>query len=183
MLEAKGAEVLDADRVVHDLQRQGQPVWQAIVDRFGRKVLTAEGELDRPKLGELVFGDPQALKDLELIVHPAVRDEEKRRIREAAPGAVLAIDAIKLFESGMADACNTVWTITAPAEQQVERLKRQRAMAEDIAWQRIRAQPPQEEKAARADVVIDNSGTVEDTRRQVEAAWARTAGAWLAGRS
>jgi dephospho-CoA kinase len=179
MLAAKGAEVLDADGVVRELQRCGEPVWQAIVERFGTEVLDAEGELDRPRLGQLVFGNADALRDLELIVHPAVRDEERRRILGATAGSVLVIDAIKLYESGMADSCREVWAVTAPADQQLARLMRQRGMAEDAARQRITAQPPQAEKAARAEVVIDNGGSLEDTQRQVDEAWAATAGAWL----
>lgn len=182
MLAAKGAEVLDADRVVHDLQRKGQPAWQRIVARFGQDVLTPQGELDRAKLGKIVFSDAAALQDLELIIHPAVRDEERRRILEAPSGTVLVVDAIKLFESGMAAACNTVWAVTAPAEAQLQRLQRQRGMAEDLARQRINAQLPQEEKAGRADVVIDNSGTLEQTQAQIDRAWTATAGAWLAER-
>lgn len=179
MLAAKGAQVLDADAVVRDLQRKGQPAWQAIVDHFGPDILTADGELDRAKLGQVVFSDPEALRDLERLIHPAVRDEERRRILEAAPGSVLVIDAIKLFESGMADACSTVWAVLAPEKQQVDRLQRQRAMPLDVARQRIAAQPPQAEKAARAGVTIDNGGRLEDTQGQVDEAWDATAGAWL----
>jgi dephospho-CoA kinase len=179
MLAAKGAQVLDADQVARDLQRKGTPVWRRIVERFGRDILAVDGELERAKLGQLVFTDPAALRDLELIVHPAVRDEEKRRIREAAPGSVLAIDAIKLFESGMAGSCDSVWVVTAQPEQQLERLRRQRGLSEEDAWQRIRAQPPQEDKARRANVVIDNSGPLDSTQRQVDDAWDRTAGAWV----
>jgi dephospho-CoA kinase len=179
MLAAKGAEVLDADQVVRDLQRKGLPAWQRIVDRFGRDILGADGELDRAKLGELVFNDAAALRDLELVVHPAVRDEERRRILEAPAGTIMAVDAIKLFESGMADSCDSVWVVTAPAEQQLARLQRQRSLAKDVAWQRINAQPPQEEKARQADVVIDNSGDLQDTQRQVDQAWQKTAGTWL----
>lgn len=182
MLGAKGAEVLDADQVVHELERKGEPTWQRIVERFGREILAPDGELDRARLGQLVFGDPVALRDLELIVHPAVRDEERRRILEVNPGTVLVVDAIKLFESGMADSCNSVWAVTAPPEQQLQRLQRQRAMATESAWQRIRAQPSQDEKAARADMVIDNGGSLENTQSQVERAWLETAGAWLARR-
>jgi dephospho-CoA kinase len=183
MLAAKGAQVLDADAVTRHLQRKDEPVWQRIVERFGRDILGPDGELDRAKLGQLVFADPVALRDLELIVHPVVRDEEKRRIAEAQPGSVLAIDAIKLFESGMADACNTVWVVTAAPERQLERLQRQRGLATEVAWQRIRAQPPQEDKVRRAGVVIRNDGSLDETRRQVDEAWERTVGAWLRSRS
>ena len=179
MLAAKGAQVLDADRVVHELQRQGQPAWRAIVDHFGRGILAADGELDRAKLGQLVFGNVDALRELELLVHPAVRGEERRRILEAIPGTVLVIDAIKLFESGMAGDCNSVWAVTAPAEQQLDRLQRQRSMPADVALQRIRAQPSPQEKTALAAVVIDNGGALQDTQRQVDDAWHTTAAEWL----
>jgi len=183
MLAAKGAQVLDADQVVRDLQRKGQPAWRAIVEHFGHEVQAADGELDRAKLGQIVFGNAGALQELELLLHPAVRDEERRRILGAPPGAVLVIDAIKLYESGMGDACNTVWAVTAPAEQQLERLRRQRSMTEDAAWQRIRAQPPQEEKAALASLVIDNGGSLADTQAQVSRAWEATAAQFLADRA
>jgi dephospho-CoA kinase len=182
MLAAKGAQILDADRTVHELERKGQPAWQQIVDRFGPDVLSADGELDRPKLGQLVFGNPDALRDLELIIHPAVRQEVKRRILAAGRDSVLVLDAIKLIESGMVTACQSVWAIVASAEQQLERLRRQRGMSEELAWQRIRAQPPQDEKTALADLVLDNRGALESTQRQVDDAWQKTAGAWLEGR-
>jgi dephospho-CoA kinase len=181
MLAAKGAQVMDADQVTRDLQRPGQPVLRAIVERFGPGVLTASGELDRAKLGQIVFSHPEALRDLELLVHPRVREEERRRLMAAEPGSVLVIDAIKLIESGMADACDSVWAVTAPFDQQLQRLQRQRGMPAELAEQRIRAQPPQELKAQRADVVISNAGSLEDTQRQVDAAWEKTAGAWLTG--
>lgn len=176
MLAAKGALVIDADRIVHDVERKAEPAWQAIVDRFGGDILGADGELDRAKLGHLVFGDPIALRDLELIVHPAVRLAVRRRLDEALAGSVVVIDAVKLIESGMAGACDSVWVVTAAPEQQFQRLLSQRAMATESAWQRIRAQAPQREKVAQADVVIDNGGSLGVTQHQVDAAWQRTAG-------
>jgi len=183
MLAAKGAAILDADVVTRELQRRGHPVWQAIVDRFGQEVLASDGELDRARLGQIVFSDPAALRNLELIVHPAVRQKERRRVLDAPAGSVLVIDAVQLIESGMADSCNSVWAVVASAEQQLERLQRQRAMPSEIANQRITAQPEQDDKVRRADVVIRNHGTLEDTQRQVDDAWARTAGAWLAAQT
>jgi dephospho-CoA kinase len=183
MLAAKGAEVMDADQVTRDLQRPGQPVLKAIVERFGPDVLTMEGELDRAKMGQIVFSDPEALKDLELLVHPAVREEERRRLEAARSGSVLVIDAIKLIESGMADSCDSVWAVTALFEAQMDRLQRHRGMSAELADQRIRAQPSQEEKIQRADVVIRNDGSLEDAQRQVDEAWERTAGIWLARRA
>jgi len=181
MLAAKGAIVVDADAVVRDLERAGQPVLRQIVDRFGPHTLDARGELDRAGLARMVFGSPEALRDLELIVHPAVRAEVKRRIIEAPPRSVLAIDAVKLIESGMADACDTIWAVTAGEDQQIKRLAEQRSMSGQDALQRLRAQPDPEDKVRRADVVIDNSASLEALRRQVDDAWDRTAGAWLSG--
>jgi len=175
MLAEKRAQVMDADQVVFELERAGQPVWQAIVERFGRQVLLEDGELDRAGLGRIVFGDSQALRDLELIVHPAVRQEIRRQLADAPSGGILVLDAIKLIESGMAEACNSVWAVTAPEQQQIERLL-QRGLSSETAWQRVQAQGPQAEKVARADQVIDNSGSLARTQRQVEDAWQRTAG-------
>src|SRR5438067_6640199 len=143
MLAAKGAEIMDADQVTRDLQQPGQIAFQAIVDRFSPDILTPEGQLDRGKLGQIVFSDLTALKDLELIIHPAVREEERRRLATARSGTVLAGDAIKLIESGMADACNSVWAVVASSDHQLERLQHQRGMSAELALQRINAQPPQ----------------------------------------
>ena len=179
MIQARGAQVVDADRLVRELQRKGQPVWKAIVAHFGHGILTADEELDRARLGDLVFANPRALRDLELIVHPAVRGEIRRRLKEAEPGSVLALDAIKLFESGMAGACDTVWAVLAPSQVQLERLRSERGLSLEAARSRIEAQPPQEEKARRATLTIDNGGSLDETQRQVDEAWDQTAGAWL----
>lgn len=179
MLAAHGALVMDADQVTRDLQRPGQPVLKAIVERFGPDVLTPAGELDRARLAQIVFSDPKALQDLELLVHPAVRQEERRRLAAARPGSVLVLDAIKLIESGMAGSCDSVWAVTAPFDEQLDRLQRQRGMPAELAEQRIRAQPPQEEKIRRADIVIRNDGSLDATQRQVDEAWERTADVWL----
>ena len=182
MLAAKGAEVIDADGTTRDLQRRGEPAWKAILDRFGTDILAPDGELDRPKLGEIVFGNPDALRKLELIIHPLVRQEVRRRILAAAAGSVLVIDAIKLLESGMSTACHSLWAVLAPVDQQLARLQTQRAMPEAVARQRIGAQASPEEKANRADVVIDNAGGLDDLQRQVDSGWEGTAGAWLHAR-
>ena len=199
LLHERGAQVLDADRVTHELQAPGQPVYHAIVAEFGPGILSAPaGPIDRRALGAIVFADPAALRRLEQIVHPAVRerimawlteisrqgDKEIRRQGEGdslislSPGLpvslsrpVAVIDAIKLLEGGWKQICDAIWVVTCTPEQQLARLMSTRGMREDEARARIAAQPPQAEKVAQADVVIDNSGTLEDTRRQVGAAW------------
>jgi len=173
-LEEHGALVIDADKVAHALMEPGGEAYEAVVEAFGRQILAPDGKIDRKKLGEIVFGDPAELRRLEKIVHPAVR----RRIREIISGArenVVVIEAIKLLDYGLADElCDEVWVVTAPPQQQALRLMRDRGLTQDEAWLRINAQPPQEEKVRRADVVIHNSGSLEQLYEQVDRAWAKT---------
>jgi dephospho-CoA kinase len=172
MLGALGAETIDADREVHDLYAPGSPISVAIGAAFGLGVLTPEGGVDRRALGAIVFGDAERLRALERIVHPAVRRRIEARIAvSAAP--VVVIDAIKLIEGGLADRCDSVWVVTCTPEQQVARLMARNGFDRAEAERRIAAQPPQADKVARADVVIDNSGSREATAIQVRAAWQR----------
>jgi dephospho-CoA kinase len=171
MLTDLGAEVIDADRVVHDVLRLPTIV-RAVAERFGGDVLAPDGQIDRRKLGAIAFADPQAMADLESILYP----DTLRRIDElvaASDAPIVVVDAIKLYEAGIAAKCDQVWVVVCPTEQQVRRLVSTRGMSEEEAWLRIHAQAPQEEKVARADVVIDNSGDLAETRRQVERAYAR----------
>ena len=170
MLRDLGATVIDADRVAHEVMRAGTPVHRAVVETFGPQVLRPDGEIDRARLGAIVFSDPQALARLEAIVHPAVLEEVARRIA-AAPTPVVVVEAIKLIESGMADAVDALWVTTCPFEEQVRRLMADRGLSRPDAEQRVNTQPPQEAKIARADVVIRTDGSLEETRAQVEAAW------------
>jgi len=162
MLQELGATVIDADKLVHLLMRQGGPMVEAIANEFGKFVLDDDGQINRNRLGRVVFGMPDALTKLEAITHPAVRREILKRVDEATT-PVVAIEAIKLFESGLAEHCQSNWVITAPPETQLKRLVERRKMAIDQAQQRIKAQSPQQEKEAQADVVIDNSGDLAKT--------------------
>jgi len=175
MLAELGAEVIDADLVAHEVMRAGTPIHAKIVETFGPGVLAPNGEIDRTRLGAIVFADPAALARLEAIVHPATIEAVVQRIA-AASSAVVVVEAIKLIESGMADGCDSVWVTTCRPEQQVYRIMGGRGLSRAEAWQRVRAQPPQEEKIARADVVIDTSGTLPQTRAQVRAAWQKLVG-------
>jgi dephospho-CoA kinase len=177
ILRDLGAYVVDADQRVHRLLRRGTPVYQEVVEAFGADILDEAQEIDRRRLGGLVFADPEALARLERIVHPAVIAEVERELREVARRGryrVAVVEAIKLLESGLADdLCDEVWVVHAEPEQQVARLVATRGMTEEEARRRLAAQPPQEAKEARADWVVDNSGPLEATRRQIEEAWAR----------
>ena len=188
ILGALGAQVIDADALVRDLQRQGTPIHAAIVAEFGSNILRADpqdtlngcGEIDRGQLGARVFSDPQALDRLEAIVHPAVSVEIERRLsdlRRKRPASglrtVAVIEAIKLIEAGLDKRCNALWVVTSKPEVQLERLMRTRGLSEAEARLRIEAQPPQSEKAALADVLIENNGTLDDLCAQVRHDWER----------
>ncbi len=170
MLADLGATVIDADALVHDLQRKGTPVYDDIVAAFGPGVLDPTGELDRTVLGSIVFADPAQLRRLESIVHPAVLIESMRRITEAST-PVIVYEAIKLIEAGRVEMCDALWVVAARSEVQLQRLMRDRHMSEAEARQRIAAQPPQSDKIEQATVVIDNSGSLEETRQQVTSAF------------
>lgn len=184
MLNELGAQTIDADAVTHRVQQPGTPVYAAIIAAFGPGVATQPcGPLDRRRLGEIVFSDRDALTRLEQIVHPAVRAEiwswfegltNAAQDGDAIPihnRQVAVIDAVKLLEAGWKQHCDAVWVVTCAEEQQVARLTSTRGMSEAEARQRIAAQPPQSWRAEQADVVIDNSGTLEQTRAQIMAAW------------
>jgi len=175
MLADLGAEAIDADQVTREVMRAGTPVHAAIVGTFGPEALAPDGEIDRQRLGEIVFADPAALARLEAIVHPATIEVVARRVA-ASDARVVVIEAIKLIEAGMADSYDSLWVTACRSEQQVERIVAARGMTRAEAEQRVRAQPPQEKKIARADVVIDTSGTLAQTRQQVREAWERLTG-------
>ncbi len=169
----------DADQVTREVMRPGDPGYRAIVDAFGPTILTAPGgPIDRAALGRIVFGDQAKLRQLEQIVHPATRtrimgwlDDAETRAASTNQRLVTVLDAVKLIESGYPAICDAVWVVVCDPQEQVRRLVEERGMVLADARQRIAAQPPQAEKAAAADVVIDNSGTLPETEAQVEAAW------------
>ncbi len=167
MLQELGATIIDADKLVHLLMRQGGPVYDAIINEFGKFILDSNGQISRAKLGKIAFSDPTALSRLETLTHPGVIAEVNRRIA-AAPSAVVVVEAIKLFESGLAGECVSNWVVVAPPEVQYRRLIERRRMPPEQAKQRILAQSPQKEKAKMADVIIDNSGALAKTWNTVK---------------
>lgn len=167
MLRELGAYTIDADALVHLLMRRGQPLYDPIVTEFGRDILDGDGEIDRGKLGEVVFADPQALARLESITHPGVIQAARQLVADA-PAGVVVVEAVKLIESGMAADCDAVWVVTSREDVQLDRLMSKRQLSRPQAMLRIHAQPPQEDKVRRAQVVIDNSGDVLETRKAVQ---------------
>lgn len=170
MLAELGAEVIDADRITHDVLAVGGTAYAEVVRTFGADILTSDGSIDRGKLGDIVFSDAEALAQLERLVHPPVIAEVRRRIAASDAPAVV-VEAIKLLESGVADDYDAIWVTTCPETAQVKRLMKSRHLTREEALRRIHAQPPQAEKLARADIVIDTDGALDATRAQVIAAW------------
>ena len=178
MLGELGAHVIDADELVRDLQRRGTRVYAAIVAEFGAGILRPDGEIDRARLGAWVFSDPEALRRLESIVHPAVGRAIEAQIsviqyQASNKNTVVVIEAIKLIEAGLSRRCNALWVVTSGQKAQLERLMRARGLSEAEARLRIEAQPPQSDKAALADVLIENDGTLADLREQIKHHWAK----------
>ncbi len=172
MLEHLGAYTIDADSLSHRAVAKGAPGYKPVVELFGKWVLGADGEIDRGKLSAVVFRDPQALAQLEAIIHPLVGQAVDMLVRRAGQ-KVVVIEAIKLLESELHKSCDTIWVTYAPEEVQVERLMRKRKLSREEALQRIRAQLPQSGKVAQASMVIRNSGSYDELWNQVTAAWRR----------
>jgi dephospho-CoA kinase len=170
MLEHLGAYSIDADALSHRAIAKGAPGYSPVLEAFGKFILDANGEIDRAKLGRLVFSDPEALKQLEAMVHPLVEQAIDLMIQRSGQ-RVVVIEAIKLLEGKLAAACDAIWVTSAPEELQKSRLMRKRGLSAEDALQRIRAQGAQEAKASAAGFVIRNTGTFEDTWKQVLAGW------------
>lgn len=165
-----GALVIDADRVVHELLQRDEDIQAAVVVAFGPEVRLPDGRIDRAAVGRIVFGNEQALRRLEDILHPAVREEIARRVA-TSEAPIVMIEAIKLLEGPLAAVCDQVWVTTCSRATQLERLRVCRGMDDASAVARVEAQSPQEEKIGRADVVIHTDGLMSATQEQFEVAW------------
>ncbi len=175
MFEELGAHVIDADRIGHECHSPSSPAYSEIVQRFGREILDATGEINRKRLGALVFSDPEKLHALNAIVHPRIiaRVEElAKQFSSRNPAAVILVDAALIFEAGIGGRFEKVIVTWCRPEQQIERLMH-KGLTREQAQSRIAAQIPVEEKRRRADFVIDSSGSLENTRAQVEAIYAK----------
>ena len=173
MLEHLGAYGIDADALSHRAIAKDAPGYQPVIDAFGSWILTPEGQIDRTRLGKIVFSDSEALEELEAIIHPLVRQAIDLLIRRASH-KVIVLEAIKLLEGPLREACDNIWVTTTPMEIQLRRLRLKRGLSAEVARQRITAQPPQAEKIGAADVVIKNGGSFEETWKQVLDGWKTT---------
>lgn len=175
MLAVRGAKVIQADRISHQLMRPGNAAYDEVVHRFGRGILKPDGEIDRQALAAIVFADKARLEELTSIMHPAVIREQEAwmdSVGQRDPHGIAIVEAALIYEAGLAERFDKIIVITCTPEVKLERLAKR--LGADLATaradleRRSSAQISDEEKARRADYVIDNSGTLAETERQVE---------------
>ncbi|GIQ69827.1 dephospho-CoA kinase [Xylanibacillus composti] len=174
MLVEKGAVLIDADRLAREVVEPGTPTLAQVADTFGQAVLLPDGSLDRKRLGQIVFADDAARKKLEALLHPPIRALMRSRMaayEQEDPTRLVVVDVPLLYESGLVDYFSEVMVVYVPPAVQLSRLMERDGMDEAAARQRIAAQLPIEEKRKRADIVIDNSGSLAETARQVDQFW------------
>ncbi|WP_455361070.1 dephospho-CoA kinase [Streptomyces sp. SYSU K21746] len=175
LLVSYGAVLVDADRIAREVVEPGTPGLAAVVAAFGESVLTADGALDRPKLGSIVFADQEKLRTLNAIVHPLVGARSAELEAAAGPESVVVHDVPLLTENGLAPLYDLVVVVDAAQQTQLDRLTRLRGMAESEARARMAAQASREQRLAVADLVIDNDGPLADLEPQVRKVWAELA--------
>jgi dephospho-CoA kinase len=174
LLKERGAILIDLDRIAREVVEPGQPSLLRITERFGQAVLQEDGMLDRKKLGAVVFADPAERKALEAIIHPAIRAVMKERMayhEENSPDKLVVVDVPLLYESGLESYFQQIMVVYVPREEQLQRLLERDKLTVEEAQRRLQAQMDIEEKKRRADILINNSGSLADTELQVEGYW------------
>lgn len=174
ILRVLGARVIDADEVARAIVEPGQPAWEDIVEEFGPEVLNCDSTLNRKRVAEIAFSDPGMLGRLNSITHPRIIAHIRELVeheRQEGAGVVLIEAALIVEKGGLKDLLDGLIVVTAPIEAQVRRLCEERGFSEEEARARIESQMPEEEKVLHATYVIDNSGTRENTARQVDGIW------------
>jgi dephospho-CoA kinase len=173
ILASYGAVIIDADMLSRQVVEPGEPAYHAVIRTFGKGILRTDGSLDRKALGRIVFSDAAARRILEEIIHPAVAERATRKIdEERLKGSPVVFYVVPLlFEVGLASMMNEIWVVTVDAETQLARLMKRDGIDREEALRKMAAQMLIDEKVARADVVIDNSATPDETKRRVGAEW------------
>ena len=169
IFEKAGAVIIDADRIARDVVKKGLPAYRKIIDTFGDKILAPDGEIDRSVLGDIIFNDPQQKQLLNRIVHPYVSTEtdlQLKQIEKNHPNTIVILDIPLLIEAQMHEDLSDVIVVYVPEHTQIERLMQRDGISKADALARVRSQMPIEEKKDLATIVIDNSGTRENTRKQ-----------------
>jgi dephospho-CoA kinase len=170
-----GAVIIDADKAGHEVFKPDTKAWREIVAAFGRQILTPDGEIDRQKLGEIVFNNPESLLRLNQIMHPKMYDMVKAQLERYRQQevAVVVLEAAILIEAKWTSLVDEVWVTVAPEAAIVERLKKQRGIAKEQILARIRSQLSSKERVKHADVVINNEGDPETVKTKVKEMWDR----------
>ena len=166
-----GAVIVDADVIAREVVQKGRKAWSEIIDTFGSRILLPDGSINRPALGDIIFHDPVRQQILNHIVHPEVMAETNKRLVEInhdSPDAVVILDVPLLFESGMDKGLSEIIVVYIPEPLQLQRLMHRNALSKDQALARIRSQMPVEEKKHRATRIIDNSGSIDITRKATQ---------------
>lgn len=173
LLESLGATLINADQIGHEAYIPHSETWNLVVDAFGEEILQDNGEIDRRKLGAIVFSDPEEMAKLNGIMHPRMARMVSDRIDHFREDGVevVVVEAAVLFEAGWETLVDEVWSTDSPVEAVVERLQAARGIAPEEAQKRIASQMDREERLDRSDVVVNNSGNVEDLERTVRGLW------------
>jgi dephospho-CoA kinase len=172
-LAGLGAAVIDLDKVGHGVIRSGSQVFRQVVSEFGEGLLNADGEIDRTRLGDIVFKNPQALARLNRIVHPAIDKVVTDRVEayRRQGKKVVVLEAAAILEAGRAAQANEIWVTVAPEAAVLQRLRARSGYSEEESNARLRSQLSSEERIKHADVVIDNDGTLDELKTRVEHEW------------
>ncbi len=173
LLELGADRYIDADAVVHQLYESGQPIAVKVAEAFGPAVVAADGSVERKALGEIVFENVEAMRRLEAIVHPAVGAALANELASVSETGIAILDAVKLLEGGSGKFCQSKWLVTCPEEQELARLMARNHLSKETALVRLHAQPSVAARLALVDEVIDNGGSLDETRRQVSEAFER----------
>ena len=173
ILKEFGASVIDADRVGHEAYRPRSQAWREVVEAFGEGILLPNGEIDRKSLGSVVFSDPKARIRLNSIMHPRMTDMIRERIEglRSRGAEVVVVEAALLMEAGWDSLVDEVWVTCSPEEQVLERLQRRNGLTGEEIRARIGSQLPLEERVRHADVLVMNSGNVDELREELESLW------------
>ena len=174
-LAKRGAVVISADQIGHQALRPFTDTWKKVVEAFGQDVVGENNEIDRQKLGEIVFADPEALSRLNNLIHPGMHEVARHRIEQQAKTEteVVVLEAALLIEADWLDLVDEVWVTHASEETVVKRCRRRSGLSEDQAKSRIGAQMPAEEKIKRADVIINTDVSLSDVEAKIDELWRR----------
>jgi len=178
MFKELGAKIVDADELGHRVILLGKPAWKKVVNLFGPEILKDDLNIDREKLGKIVFNDPEGLKNLNAITHPEIIKLIAKEIKEAKKRSspeekeeILIVDAALIYEAKIDNLMDKVIVVYTEKEEQLRRLGQKSNLSKEEALKRIKSQIPLKEKIKRADYVIDNSNSLDQTRKQVEKVW------------